>query len=80
MRYSLYLITISVDGVSASTSILLHDPLILNKKNIALETLLVDNPRKYKCKLDSIYNEDVLFLLLIIIEIEHLLAIGLLLG
>jgi len=41
-----------------------------------LETLLVDKPRKYKYKAWSISNEDVLFLLMIITEIEHLQAIS----
>ena len=44
------------------------------KKNIALETPLVDKPRKYKYRLDSMYNGDVLFLSPIMIEIEYLQA------
>ena len=51
--------------------------LILCKKSIALETLLVDKPRKYKYNARPIYDEDVLFLLPNILEIEHLQAKGL---
>jgi hypothetical protein len=49
----------------------------LFKKNNALETPLVERPRKYKYRSDSIYHEDVLFLLPNISEIGHLQAIGL---
>ncbi|VFJ13489.1 protein of unknown function [Candidatus Nitrosocosmicus franklandus] len=42
---------------------------------MALETLLVDSPRKYKYKARLMSNEDVLFLLTNISEIGHLQAI-----
>jgi hypothetical protein len=48
--------------------------LTLCRKNNALATLLVDNPRKYKYKARLISKEGVLFLLLNITEIEHLQA------
>jgi hypothetical protein len=44
---------------------------------MALATFLVDKPRKYKYNARPIYDEDVLFLLLNIIEIDHLQAIDL---
>jgi len=46
--------------------------LTLRKQNIALATFLVDKPRKYKYNARSIYDEDVLFLVLDILEIGHL--------
>jgi hypothetical protein len=48
----------------------------LCKQNNALATPLVDNPRKYKYNAWPISDEDVLFLLLIIDEIEYLQAIS----
>ena len=51
--------------------------LYLCKQNIALETFLVDKPRKYKYNARPIYDEDFLFILPNISEIEHLQAIGL---
>ena len=50
--------------------------LTLRKQNMALATFLVDKPRKYKYNAWPIYDEDVLFLLLIITGIGHLQAIS----
>ena len=47
------------------------------KQNVALATFLVDKPRKYKYNARPICDEDVLFLLPNISEIEHLQAKGL---
>jgi hypothetical protein len=46
--------------------------LTLRKQNMALATFLVDKPRKYKYNARPIYDEDVLFLVLDILEIGHL--------
>jgi hypothetical protein len=47
---------------------------------MVLQTPLVDNPRKYKYRQNSIALEDVLFLLQTISEINHLQAIRFFVG
>ena len=44
----------------------------LAETKLALATFLVDKPRKYKYNARPIYDEDVLFLVLDILEIGHL--------